>query len=170
MVIQNIKYQIQDLTGDLLNLVWPTLCQACGERLFKTEDIICTSCLANLPRTNYQYWPENDFHKLFWGRVPVMYATAYFFFEKENRYRKLIHKLKYKKMPEIGVVMGREFGYELKDSVFNEIELIVPVPLHPRKKQIRGYNQSEMIARGLSEGLGKPFDTKSFIMDVHATT
>lgn len=170
MVSRNLTYHINDLTADLLNLIWPATCQACGERLFKTEEAICTNCLTQLPRTNYHLWAENDFHKLFWGRIPVMYATALYLFEKESPYRKLIHKLKYKNMPEIGIVLGREMGFEIKDSVFNEIDLIIPVPLHPKKKKMRGYNQSDMIAKGLSEGMDKPWRADILKRDTHTTT
>ena len=170
MVIRSIAYQINDLTSDLLNLIWPTTCQACGERLYKAEEAICTNCLAHLPRTNYHLWAENDFHKLFWGRIPVMYTTALYFFEKESPYRKLIHKLKYQKMPEIGVALGREMGYEIKASVFEEIDIILPVPLHPRKKQLRGYNQSDMIAKGLSEGMDKPWSATILKRNKHTAT
>lgn len=170
MVIRTIQYHITDIIYDLLNLIWPSLCASCGNRLFKNEDTVCTTCLTQLPRTNFHLWGENDFHQLFWGRVPVMYATAFFYFQKENQFRKLIHKLKYQKQPEIGIVLGRELGYEIKNSVLNEIDIIIPVPLHPKKQHIRGYNQSEMIATGLGQSMKKPVDRRSLVRNTHTAT
>lgn len=170
MVAKQIQYYLQDITGDLLNLIWPVTCAVCNERLFRSEDTVCTNCIANLPLTHFHLWAENDFHKLFWGRIPVMYATAYFYFQKESRFRKLIHKLKYQNEPQIGVVLGREFGYEIKDSVFSEIDYIVPVPLHPKKQHIRGYNQSTMIGLGMSEGMQKKMDDKILLRNTNTAT
>lgn len=170
MVRKGLKYQIIDLFDDALNLIWPSLCASCRNRLFRNEDTICFHCLSKLPRTNFHLWPENDFQQLFWGRVKVMYATSYFFFHKKSIFRKLIHKLKYQGEKEIGIVLGREFGYELKNSVFNEIDLILPVPLHPKRQRQRGYNQSEMIGIGLEQGLEKPLDTTTFIRNIETST
>jgi ComF family protein len=82
-------------------------------------------------------------------------ATALFYFNKGSRYRKLLHKLKYKHKPEIGVFLGRELGVSIKGSeYFAKVEGIVPVPLHSSRIKTRGYNQSERIAKGLSEVTG----------------
>ncbi|MDA3867882.1 MAG: ComF family protein [Salinivirgaceae bacterium] len=170
MVKIGLKKYITELTDDLLGLIWPSICSSCGERLFKHEDTICGDCIMKLPRTHFHLWKENDFHQLFWGRTPVKYATAFYYFLKENRFRKLIHKLKYQHEPQIGIVLGREFGYEVANSVFNEIDVIVPVPLHPKKEHIRGYNQSYMVALGLSQGMDKPIDAKNFVRNVHTET
>jgi ComF family protein len=159
----NIINHAKDVADDLISLVWPNLCAVCNERLYKHETIICTKCLASLPRTHFHLWHENDFHRLFWGRVQIKYATAYFFYLKESPYRKLIRKLKYKNEPEIGIMLGREFGYEINNSVFDEVDLILPVPLHPRKERQRGYNQSWTICEGLSESLNKPTFERLFI-------
>ncbi len=169
-MVKELGYHIKELGSDLINLIWPTLCCACNQPLFKTEEQVCTNCLANLPRTHFHLWAENDFHKLFWGRIPVMYATAFFYYQKENRFQKLIHKLKYQNLPEIGVVLGKEFGYEIKKSVFSEIDVIMPVPLHPKKQHLRGYNQSETIALGMSSSMEKPYDTETLIRNVHTAT
>ncbi|UCG26676.1 MAG: ComF family protein, partial [Bacteroidales bacterium] len=67
----------------------------------------------------------------------------------------------------IGYELGRIFGNELKNSrFFNHIDLIVPVPLHPRKQRQRGYNQSEWIARGMAESMQKSLDIKSLYRTV----
>ena len=79
-------------------------------------------------------------------------ATAYFYYYKEGKYSQLIHHLKYYDHPEVGTYLGRLAATELKASgFFDGIDLIVPVPLSKKKQRQRGYNQSDYIARGISE-------------------
>jgi ComF family protein len=81
----------------------------------------------------------------------------------------LLHQLKYRGKKEIGVLLGRQLGRQLSDSaLFKELDLIVPVPLHPRKQRLRGYNQSEMFAMGLSQGLRIPCVKDGLRRVVHA--
>ena len=97
---------------------------------------------------------------MFWGRVHIQYATAFLFFQKGGQVQTMLHKLKYKNQKEIGIGIGKLIGLELKNTQLSEIDLIVPVPLHKSKYRKRGYNQSELIAIGLAESMGKPVETK----------
>lgn len=100
-----------------------------------------------------------------------MYAISLFNFSKDSKFRKLIHKLKYNNKPEIGVLLGEELGAEMKKhKVFLEIDFIVPVPLHLKRKKWRGYNQSEEIAKGISNILNIDLVTNNFIRYVETTT
>ena len=81
---------------------------------------------------------------------------------KEAGYRNLIHNLKYKGIKEIGYELGRIYGLSLKDSGFtDDIDLIIPVPLHPSKKRVRGFNQSELISAGIADVTRLPVDIRS---------
>ncbi len=138
--------------NDFISLIYPDLCQACGYPLLKGEEVICIRCQLQLPRTNFHKEPINPIIKHFWGKVPVHAATAYYFFNKGEKVQHLIHQLKYKNAPAVGIKVGRLFGNELKQSeLFKNVDVIVPVPLHADKLRMRGYNQSEQIALGLSE-------------------
>ena len=145
-----------------VDLFFPRICQVCGEKLYQQEEIICSKCIYDLPRTNFHLETKNQLETMFWGRFPVEKATALLYFKKGSSYRKLIHQLKYKKKPEIGIYLGRLLAEDLGNWAAG-IDYIVPVPLHPKKKKIRGYNQSEMIANGLSEILKIPVDTQTLI-------
>ena len=149
---------------NLLNLLYPAQCLACEETLLQNESLICLECLFHLPKTKFQDDPANEVCKLFWGRAKVEMATAFLFFTKTGKVQHLIHQLKYCRKPEIGIYLGKLFGKELsKSPCFQGIDIIVPVPLHPRKIKTRGYNQSEQIALGLSQTMRIPIDTTSFI-------
>lgn len=170
MVNKEIVKTVRNFYADLLNLIWPKVCACCGNRLFRTENTICFHCLVNIPRTNYQNWIENNLHQIFWGKTEVKYATAYYYFNKHSKYRSLIHKLKYHSQPNIGIKLGMEMGYELNDSIFKNIDLIVPVPLHPKRQFKRGYNQSEMIATGLGKAMNKPINLDSLLRNIETQT
>lgn len=116
-------------------------------------------CQYYFPKTNYHLEKENDFTERFWGRLPLESGTALYHFSKGGRIQQLIHKLKYEHKPEIALKLGRTYGKVLLQSpVFQGIELILPVPLHPRKEKKRGFNQSAYFAKGLSESMQRPWN------------
>ncbi len=151
------------LKDDFLQFFFPELCIACGQILNKQEKVLCIHCLVHIPRTGFHKDDENPVAQLFWGRVKIEHAGAFFYFNKGSAYQSLIHKLKYKGRADIGIEMGKVYGAELRNSLFASSDVIVPVPLHPRKLKTRGYNQSEMIAKGLSVPLGLPVSTQSLL-------
>lgn len=115
-----------------------------------------------IPRTGYHTEAENPVARLFWGRCLIEKAAAFSFYNKGSRIRTLIHNLKYKGIQEIGSELGRIYGLSLKSSGFtSDIDLILPVPLHQSKKRIRGFNQSELISKGIAEVTGLPVDVLS---------
>ena len=152
------------MINDFFNLIFPKLCCACNNTLLKNENIICISCVATLPKTNFHFNNENPVSKIFWGRVPIEMATSCFFVSKKSRVQNLLHNLKYKGVKEVGYVVGKIAGFDfVKSECFNGIDFIVPVPLHKNKLKKRGYNQSEWIAKGISESMNTPVNTKSLI-------
>lgn len=142
----------------LLDFVLPRACAVCGCRLAITEEVICTSCNMHLPRTYYNKdMFENELAKLFWGQIPIERAVAMIYYEPHSPVSRIVYSLKYQGHPEIGDFIGRFMVAELSSSTFFEgIDIIVPVPLSKDRQRIRGYNQSEEIARGVSELTGIP--------------
>jgi ComF family protein len=155
---------ISIMWSDFVSLLFPQLCVSCSDALVKGEEILCLKCLSDLPLTGYESYSDNPVAKIFWGRADVEFATAFCFFEKGNKIQVLLHKLKYKGDRGVGIFLGKLFGAELLDkSVFEDIDLIIPVPLHSRKKRIRGFNQSEEIAKGISEVLNKELNASNLL-------
>jgi len=141
--------------SDLRKFFYPQICLSCTSSLFAGEEVLCLRCQKKLPRTNFHLDPINPIIKKFWGKVPVKAATAFYHFAKGSKVQHLIHELKYKKHPEVGVKIGKLMGNELLESEwFTDLDLIVPVPLHPDKERTRGYNQSAAFAAGLALTLG----------------
>ena len=149
--------------NNLLNLFFPNLCKICKRPLVEGEEQICLKCLCDLPHTGYHQQANNPVEQLFIGKNRIEYATAYLRYEKGGKVQSLIHSLKYHDNKELGYLLGRQIARELQadHSPICTVDLLIPVPLHPRKKQQRGYNQSEWIARGLNTLLKLPIDTTS---------
>ena len=163
--------QFRRLIHSFIGLFYPKLCEACGISLGRNEHVMCTSCIYHLPRTDYWNEGGNPVEKLFWGRVKLEHACAFFFFTKGSRFRKLLHQLKYNGKKEIGIELGRRLGLELKKApLYQTIDMVIPVPLHPKRQRKRGYNQSEQIAAGISVATGWLTDARSLIRTSYTET
>lgn len=160
----SIMKLIRSFFEDLLALFYPNACAVCGENLLKEEDTACTLCLYKTPKTDGFSQQENSVSKLFWGRVQLENAAALYQFEKEGSVQKLIYQLKYEGGKSTGVFLGKQIGYAIKDcSYFQNIDYIIPIPLHPKKEKLRGYNQSKYIAKGIQEILKVKTNNHSLI-------
>lgn len=146
-----------------LSLFFPNYCLGgCGNTLEMPDEQLCVHCFSQLTLTHFSKHSPNNIEQLFWGKVRVERATSLFYFSKESRIQQIIHQLKYKGRNDIGFLLGRLLGKDLIDSPdFDSIDLVIPVPLHKSKKNKRGYNQSEEIAKGVIDELKIPLDTKS---------
>lgn len=159
------------LFHDFISLFYPQVCQACGNNLFKGEEIICTYCMFHLPKTNFHEDDDNPIMRHFWGKVNVSSASSYYFFNKGQKVQKLIHRLKYKGQKAIGQRIGELYGFELvKSSLFNTAEMILPVPLHKSRLRNRGYNQSEFFAKGLASAMNIPTETNLLVRNKKTET
>ena len=156
--------QFTMLAHDLVSLFYPRVCLACGNVLYKSEQILCFHCLYHLPKTNFHLKADNPCIQQFWGKIDFKAAASCYYFTKAGKVQHLIHQLKYKGCKEIGSYIGQLYGPELKKSPdFENISAVIPVPLHPRKQAKRGYNQAEWFALGLSQGMKITLDTTTLI-------
>ena len=156
---------------DFISLLYPRVCAACGNSLFKHEEIICTYCLYHLPKTNYHLMENSPLDQVFWGRAQLAHTAALYNFQKKSKVQHLIHQLKYKGRMDVGIHLGKLLGAELAVAEkFNDVSKVIPVPLHPGKQRKRGYNQSEQIAIGLANAMNIEMDTTSFIRTTNTET
>ncbi len=140
-----------------LHLFYPELCMGCNTGLIAQEEIICTSCLYHLPYTAFHMDSNNEAMQLLKGKFPFEFATCMLHLRSGSIVEKLIYNLKYNNHPQVGKYLGMKYGTSLRESpFFANIDMIVPVPLHPKRMLKRGYNQSECIAAGLSLGMDVP--------------
>jgi len=141
--------------NDLVNLFYPNLCLLCGQPLVRNERFFCLFCHCTLPKTNYHFNKGNPAWDLFAGFTPVNEVTSYLFFERQGKTQQLIHALKYYGHKELAAYLGRMAAQELKkDGFYASVDVLLPIPLHPKKEKKRGYNQSAWIAQGFTDVYG----------------
>ncbi|NDV93787.1 ComF family protein [Dysgonomonas sp. 521] len=159
---------MRNIFRDFLSLFFPDLCVVCHERLSEGEQHICTGCLLLLPKTNYHRQPDNRLEQFFAGRIPFLRAATFAYFVKGGSIQSIIHELKYRQNPQIGNFIGELCGENIKDSDFiSSVDLLVPVPLHPKRQKERGYNQSLEICKGISAITGIPIDSETLIRKIN---
>ena len=143
---------------DFLALVFPQTCCGCKKSLFLFEKQICKLCIAALPVTTYHLRPvNNDLMVKIMGLTQASQAISFLRFSKSGLSQRLLHQLKYKNKPDLGLELGMLYGQRLIESKMDWCwDIIVPVPLYPLKLKRRGFNQSERFASGLSASLDIP--------------
>ncbi len=115
------------------------------------EQHICTKCLHNLPFTEFHKHHENPVLHTFYGRVSVANATALLHYKKNGLVQQLVHQLKYKGRQEVGAFLGNMLGKSLQGELsYQDIDYIIPVPLHKKRLQKRGYNQVTTFGKQLA--------------------
>ncbi|MBL7912302.1 MAG: ComF family protein [Bacteroidia bacterium] len=158
------------LINDFMSLIYPRHCEACANGLFKHEIYICNHCKLNLPKSNYHKNEVNELSQTFAGRVPLSNGLCFYLFEKSGKVQKLLHAIKYQDQKELARFIGDLYAQELvKTTINDDVDVIIPIPLHKKKLKQRGYNQSEWFAKGLANVLEKPLDIHS-LERVHETS
>jgi len=144
---------MNSLFGRLIDFLAPRGCASCGCRLGMDEHVLCASCNAYMPRTDYHLNPmDNEMCRLFYGRIAIQRAAALFFYQPNSSESRMIHRLKYGNRPEIGYFLGRMAATEwVSSGFFDGIDIIIPIPLNKKRERLRGYNQSSEIARGVAD-------------------
>lgn len=149
------------MIANLFRLFFPAHCPVCGKLLPNGSSFICVECLYDMPMTGFCTRADNPITERFWGYIPIVNASAMFWFTGSGGYRNLIHKIKYHGFWSLAIKLGEWYGYELKNSgLYNDIDIVMAVPLHYKRVLSRGYNQSEYIARGIAKSMGVEHSAK----------
>lgn len=133
----------------------PNVCLVCGRQLLPSERCVCRLCLDGLPATMFEDFNDNPLERRMMGRVELRSGFSCFYFRRGEALRELVHDFKYHSNKELAREMGREMGRRaLRSGFLAGYDVLVPVPLHPRRLRQRGYNQSLLLAQGVSEVTG----------------
>ena len=144
------------------SLLFPSGCIVCGEHITRSMHGVCVHCRYDIPLTNFWKDHDNPVKELFDGIVPIVEGSSFFYFSGTSLWRTLVHRFKYGGRWKIAYEMGRWYGAELKASgLYDDIDIIVPIPLHPLKLLSRGYNQSTYLAEGIAHSMGLGVDSRS---------
>ncbi len=145
------------MLNHLFSLVFPDVCAHCRVSLLHNERFVCSFCFGQIHFFDFPKEEEEIADRVFYGKVRVEKAFSLFYFIKGGVSQSLIHHVKYKNKAALGVYLGKLLGAAImQHTVFQNVDVIVPVPLTKRKQRKRGYNQSEKIAKGIAAKLQKP--------------
>lgn len=148
---------LKEIKDAVMHLAFPQVCEGCGLDLPESTQLLCLRCLSSLPATNFHMYPNNPIEKTFWGRLPVTYATAQFYFTRESLIQQLMHRFKYKGNRELGLFLGKLMGHALSGSNrFSHLDAVIPLPLFAAKERRRGFNQATILCQGIAEILDIP--------------
>lgn len=144
------------------SLLFTESCMICGEHVDVSMHSICPKCRYDIPTTNFLSTAENPVKERISTFVPIVHGSSFIFYSGNSIWRTMIHKFKYGGKWQIAYNMGRWYGAELKTSgLYDDIDVVIPIPLHPLKTIKRGYNQSTYLAEGIAKELGVSIDTRS---------
>ena len=152
-------------------MFYPHNCTGCGMDDLPFNETLCLSCISELPQTDYFKHPGNAVEQIFGGRILIEAGGSAYYFTKESILQHLLHSIKYKGNKEAASFIGKQTGLAIKNSNrFQNIDLILPLPLSQKRLQQRGYNQAALIAQGIASELKIPVVTNAVNRKVNTVT
>lgn len=145
------------IINDINSILLPSVCFGCNAQLSGGEHLLCTVCRHDLPLTDYNFTEENPVDRIFFGRVPIEKAVSFLVFSDIGIVKNLLHYLKYKNQETVGNLIGDWMGNQIKQNEKLKVDLVIPVPLHPKKQKKRGYNQVDAFGKKLAQHLNADF-------------
>ncbi len=140
----------------LLDLLFPNRCLHCN-RIIQGDQLVCELCFVQVHFTHWNFLDDNELKHKCTLLFPVEHAFALMHFEEEGLSRKIIHALKYSGREKAGLVIA-DWTADRVNFGTKKPDLLVTVPLHPKKLRKRGYNQLHLFTEKLSEQWQIPFD------------
>lgn len=166
-----MKFKVVNILNDIENLFFPEACLACMHTLVANENIVCTSCRHELPFTHYHHYRDNPVEKILYGRIKLENATALLSYREPGPVRNLIHHLKYKGQEEVGMFLGHLLGAVLKEHPdYQNIDVVLPVPLHRKRLRERGYNQVALFGKEIAFALEAIYRDDILLRTLHSST
>ncbi len=154
---------------DALHLLYPHLCIGCGSDILEYHATLCIHCHEDLPKTAFADQENNPVEKILLGRLPIAAAHSEYYFSKGQIMQQLIHALKYQGNKTAGQYLGTQIGQTLlQSSRFQDIDLILPLPMFAAKEYARGYNQATIIAEIIATEMKKTCNSR-LLFRTHAT-
>ncbi len=146
----------ESAANQLLGFFFPSFCTACKTKLAATEKCVCQSCISKIQIADSERI-EREYHRKFSHNNIISAFQSAFVFEKDKELQDILHALKYNNKFLVGKFLGELIASQVGEQVKTwNADMIIPVPLHSLKKAERGYNQAELICKGISKVLFIP--------------
>lgn len=159
------------LFSEIFSVLSPSYCLGCGAVLQGAQRFVCPACLHHLSLAHFRDYRQNPLKEQLSARFEVQNAAALLVYEKNTVVQRLLHALKYGAEPAVGQWLGEWLGQELAQNAdFKSVDVVLPVPLHPKKLRKRGYNQVAGFARALAQCLGAEYQENNLIKTAENTT
>ena len=143
--------------SDIVNLFSPRTCPVCGRMMHEGEYFVCTFCRLKAPLTNFAADDTNPMAEYLRNVIPVRHASALMWFVADSDWQRAVHNMKYRFRPRYAAMLGEWLGGELRLSgMYDDVDAVTYVPLHPLKRIGRGYDQAELIAEGVASQMHLP--------------
>lgn len=128
--------------------LFPPICLHCSalREDSSTDSPLCPTCQGQLRPFPAQYVPGHILDRLSERHIDNLWIA----FELNAVARLLIHQVKYEKMPQLGVQLGKLSAHQLKNNFQSTDGDLIPIPLHPLREKEREYNQSKKLAQGVA--------------------
>lgn len=163
--------QLTKVINDINSILVPIVCFGCNAHLNRGEHHLCTVCRNSMPLTDYTFNEENTLDRIFYGRIHIKKASSFLFFSENGIVQRLIHHLKYRNQEQIGTFLGDWYGQKLKEEGYlNDIDIVIPVPLHKKKLKHRGYNQVAQFAEQIALHIGSKYADNLLIKTANTKT
>ena len=162
--------RLKEIQDSVLHLLFPHVCTGCGSDILNKESVLCMRCIDAMPETNFELHTNNPLEKIFWGRLPLVGATAQFYFTKESLMQHLMHQFKYKGNKDLGLQLGRMMGEQILKSGRFPVDALIPLPLFPAKQKRRGYNQATVLCEGMAAAMHIPVLDKAITRPQYTET
>ena len=152
-------------------MLFPNLCICCDGYISHQENQVCDLCMYTLPKYEENEFKDNSLARKFWGRVSLENVAAQYKLTGSSAVKSIIHQIKYRGNTDLGIAMGEVLGATLmKSTLFTDVNLLLPVPLHPKKERLRGYNQCDLLLTGLGAVMNIPIVKNKLIRKKHNST
>jgi ComF family protein len=161
---------IPEISESFLHLLFPHVCSGCGSDLISRHSLLCMRCLHNIPHTGFEAHLTNPVEKRFYGRLPLVGASAQYYYTKDSLMQRLVQQVKYKGNRELGLQLGMLMGGLLRQSDRFNVDAMIPLPLFPARERKRGYNQSMLLCEGIADHIPVPIITDTLLRPHHTET
>lgn len=165
------RTQLSKIINAINSILLPRVCFGCNAHLLDAEHVLCIDCRHDLPITGHNFLKENEVDRIFYGRSRIKKAASFLYFSPVGTVKNLLHHLKYRNQEFVGEFLGNWFGKTLKkQGDLSGIDYVIPVPLHPKKRRKRGYNQVDAFGERMATHLKAHFLEDALIKTANTRT